>query len=31
MTATMVWEYRHDPPVFTPFVGTVQRLRSGNT
>ena len=30
-SATLVWEYRHDPPVFTPFVGSVQRLGSGNT
>jgi hypothetical protein len=31
MTATLVWEYRHSPPVFTPFVGTVQRLADGST
>jgi len=31
MTATLVWEYRHTPPVFTPFVGSVQRYRNGNT
>lgn len=31
MTATLVWEYRHDPPVFTPFVGSVQRFQGGNT
>jgi len=30
-TATLVWQFRHDPLVFTPFVGSVQRLRSGNT
>ena len=30
-TATLVWEYRHAPPVFNPFVGSVQRLRNGNT
>jgi outer membrane protein assembly factor BamB len=30
-TATLVWEYRHDPPIYTPFVGAVQRLASGNT
>jgi arylsulfate sulfotransferase len=30
-TATLVWQFRHDPPLFTPFVGSVQRLRSGNT
>lgn len=31
MTATLVWEYRHTPPVFTGFVGSVQRLQNGNT
>ena len=31
MTATQVWEYRHEPPVFTPFVGSVQRFQNGNT
>lgn len=31
MTATLVWEYRHSPPVFNPFVGSVQHLQSGNT
>jgi hypothetical protein len=31
MTASLVWEYRHTPPVFTPFVGSVQRFRNGNT
>lgn len=31
MTATLVWEYRHTPAVFTPFVGSVQRYRNGNT
>src|SRR5690348_633337 len=30
-TATLVWEYRHDPPVFNAFVGSVQRLHNGNT
>ena len=25
-TATLVWEYRHVPPVFTEFVGSVQRV-----
>jgi hypothetical protein len=30
-TATLVWEYRHDPALFTPFVGSVQRLQNGNT
>ena len=31
MTATMVWEYRHDPAIFTLVVGSVQRLATGNT
>ncbi len=31
MTATMVWEYRHAPPIFTPFVGFVERHQDGNT
>jgi arylsulfotransferase ASST len=31
LTATLVWEFRHDPAVFTPFVGSVQRLQNGNT
>ena len=31
MTATQVWEFRHNPPIFTPFVGSVQRLVNGNT
>ena len=30
-TATMVWEFRHTPAIYTPFVGAVQRLASGNT
>ena len=30
-TATLIWQYRHAPPVFNPFVGSVQRLRNGNT
>lgn len=30
-TATLVWEFRHDPPIYTPFVGSVQRLKNGNT
>ena len=30
-TATLVWEYRHGPEVFTPFMGSVQRLSSGAT
>ena len=30
-TATLVWEFRHDPPIYTPFVGSVQRLKNGDT
>jgi outer membrane protein assembly factor BamB len=30
-TATLVWEYRHEPPIYTPFTGSVQRLAGGNT
>lgn len=30
-TATLVWEFRHDPPIYTGFVGSVQRLANGNT
>ena len=30
-TATLAWEFQHDPPVYTPFVGSVQRLENGNT
>jgi hypothetical protein len=30
-TATLVWEFRHVPPIYTAFVGSVQRLTSGNT
>jgi hypothetical protein len=31
MTATLVWEYRHAPPVYAPFVGSAQRYRNGHT
>ena len=31
MTARQVWEFRHEPPLYTPFVGSVQRLQNGNT
>ena len=31
MTATMVWEYEPNPVIFTDAVGSVQRLKSGNT
>ena len=30
-TATLVWEYRHSPALFAQFVGSVQRLTTGNT
>lgn len=30
-TATMVWEYVPNPPIFTVIVGSVQRLANGNT
>ena len=30
-TARLVWEFRHTPPIYTPYVGSVQRLTSGNT
>jgi hypothetical protein len=30
-TATLVWEFRHSPPIYTAYVGSVQRLASGNT
>jgi hypothetical protein len=30
-TATLVWEFRHVPPIYTPAVGAVQRLQNGNT
>lgn len=31
MTATMVFEYRHDPSLYAMFTGNVQRLANGNT
>ncbi len=31
MTATLVWEYEPNPAIFTDAVGSVQRLKSGNT
>jgi hypothetical protein len=31
MTATLVWQFRHDPDVFGPATGNVQRLPNGNT
>ena len=30
-TATMVWQYRHSPPLFAQFIGSAQRLSNGNT
>jgi hypothetical protein len=30
-TADMVWQYRHSPPFYVPYTGSVQRLKSGNT
>ena len=30
-TATMVWEYRHNPDIYTSSGGSVQRLPNGNT
>jgi hypothetical protein len=31
MTATLVWQFRHSPIIYTPYVGLVQRLQNGNT
>jgi hypothetical protein len=30
-TATMVWQYRHSPALYTQYVGWVERFASGNT
>ena len=30
-TATLVWEFRHNPPLFSPFLGSVQRFQDGST
>ncbi len=30
-TATMIWEYRHSPDIFSSSNGSVQRLKTGNT
>lgn len=30
-TATLVWQFRHAPPIWTEFTGSVQRLAGGNT
>lgn len=29
--ATLVWQFKHNPSVFNPFMGSVQRLPDGNT
>jgi len=31
MTAEKVWEFRHTPDIFTPTMGSAQRLSNGNT
>jgi hypothetical protein len=31
MTATMVWQYSANPPIFNDFTGSAQRLANGNT
>ncbi len=30
-TAALVWQYRHNPDIFSSFMGYVERLSSGNT
>lgn len=30
-TATLVWEYRHSPDIYTQSMGSMQRLPNGNT
>jgi len=30
-TATLVWEHRHSPPLYTSALGSVQRLEDGST
>jgi hypothetical protein len=30
-TATLVWHFIHDPPVFTDYMGDVERMADGNT
>jgi hypothetical protein len=30
-TATLVWQYNPEPPIFGPFMGFTQRLSNGNT
>jgi hypothetical protein len=31
MTATLKWQYRHNPPVFSQVMGDAERLDNGNT
>jgi outer membrane protein assembly factor BamB len=31
MTATMVWQFRHSPAIYTQVTGSVERLQNGNT
>jgi hypothetical protein len=31
MTATMVWQFRHAPAIYTSVTGSVERLSNGNT
>jgi hypothetical protein len=31
MTATMVWQFRHSPAIFTMVTGSVERMSNGNT
>jgi len=31
MTATMVWQYTANPPIFNDFTGSAERLENGNT
>lgn len=30
-TATLVWQYKNSPVIYGPFMGSVQRLKNGNT
>lgn len=30
-TATLVWQYHHDPPIYTGYLGWVERLANGDT
>ena len=30
-TATLVWEYRRNPPIYTTFAGSANRLSNGDT